>query len=246
MPDIAYQLYCSRNFPPLSDTCKMLGEAGYKNVEGFGGLFDDMDGLQHALELGGLSMTSSHMGLDLVIGDPQKALEIAKTFEMKKVYVPFIMPDDRPTDAAGWTAFGEKLAEAGKQFIDNGIDFGWHNHDFEFVATPEGALPIDLIVEAGVGLELDLGWVARAGHDPVAWIEKYAGKISGAHVKDIAAPGECADEDGWADVGHGVMDWTAITAALSAAGVDYYVVEHDNPNDAARFAQRSIQFIKNL
>jgi len=128
---------------------------------------------------------------------------------------------------------------------DNGIAYGWHNHAFEFDATPEGALPIDLIVEAGVDLELDLGWVARAGHDPVAWIEKYAGKISAAHVKDIAPDGECADEDGWADVGHGVLDWTAILGALKTAGVESFVVEHDNPNDPTRFAKRSLEFLKN-
>ena len=246
MPDIAYQLYCSRNFPPLADTCKMLGEAGYTAVEGYGGLFDDMDGLQNALSLGGLQMTSSHMGLDLAEGDPERAVEIAKMFGMKKVYVPFVMPDDRPKDAAGWSAFGKRLAAIGMRFKDNGIAFGWHNHAFEFEATPEGALPIDLIVEAGVDLELDIGWVVRAGHDPVTWIEKYADKISAAHIKDIAPEGDCADEDGWADVGHGVLDWDSILGALQKAGVDSFVVEHDNPNDAARFAKRSLDFLKNV
>ncbi len=246
MPDIAYQLYCSRNTPSLKDTCLMLGEAGYTYVEGYGGLFDDMDGLREAMNLGGLRMCSSHIGIDLVEGDPKRALDIAQTLRLKKVYVPFLMPDDRPTDAAGWRAFGARLAEAGKPLEDAGLEFGWHNHAFEFDATPEGALPIDLIVEAGVALELDLGWVVRAGHDPMEWIKKYAGHISGVHVKDIAPAGECLDEDGWADVGHGTMDWTAIDAALKDAGIDYYVVEHDNPNDAARFATRSLEFLKTL
>ena len=91
-----------------------------------------------------------------------------------------------------------------------------------------------------LNLELDLGWVQRAGHDPVEWINKYAGRISAAHIKDIAPTGECADEDGWADVGHGTMDWPAITAALAAAGVSHFVIEHDNPSDHERFARRSL------
>lgn len=246
MTQIAYQLYCSRNFPPLADTCAMLRTAGYTLVEGYGGLFDDVDGLESSLDQHGLTMLSCHMGLDMAGENPSEAIKIAKRLGIEKVYVPFVMPDARPTDDAGWRAFGAGLADSGKAFADAGITFGWHNHDFEFVPTETGALPIDLIAEADIALELDLGWVARAGHDPVAWIQKYAGSISSAHVKDIAPQGKAADEDGWADVGHGTLDWPAIHAALQAANVGHYVVEHDNPNDHARFAQRSLAALKAL
>jgi sugar phosphate isomerase/epimerase len=246
MTQISYQLYCSRNFPPLGETLKMLSETGFKEVEGFGGLFDDLDGLKAGLDATGLIMTSSHVGLDMVEGDAAKTIAIAKDLGIEKVIVPFLMPGDRPTDAAGWAAFGARLAEAGKPLQDAGLVFGWHNHDFEFVATETGELPQDLIAAAAddLMLELDLGWVARAGLDPVAWIQKYAGRITAAHIKDIAPAGENTDEDGWADVGHGVQDWAAIHAALQSAGVDHYVVEHDNPKDHARFASRSLASIK--
>jgi sugar phosphate isomerase/epimerase len=246
MTQISYQLYCSRNFPPLGDTLKMLSEAGFKEVEGFGGLFDDLDGLRAGLDATGLRMTSSHFGLDMVEGDAAKTIAIAKDLGIEKVIVPFLMPDDRPTDTAGWAAFGARLAAAGKPLQDAGLVFGWHNHDFEFVATETGELPQDLIAAASddLMLELDLGWVARAGLDPVACIQKYAGRITAAHIKDIARAGESADEDGWADVGHGVQDWVAIHAALQETGVDHYVVEHDNPKDHARFASRSLAAIQ--
>ncbi|SFR31705.1 Sugar phosphate isomerase/epimerase [Yoonia tamlensis] len=246
MTRISYQLYCSRNFPPLGNTLKMLAETGFKEVEGFGGLFDDLDGLKAGLDATGLKMTSSHFGLDMVEGDPAKTIAIAKDLGIEKVVVPFLMPGDRPTDAAGWAAFGARLANAGKPLQDAGLVFGWHNHDFEFVATETGELPQDLIAAASddLALELDLGWVARAGLDPVAWIQKYAGRITAAHIKDIAPAGENADEDGWADVGHGTQDWAAIHSALQATGVDHYVIEHDNPKDHARFASRSLASIQ--
>lgn len=248
MTRISYQLYCSRNFPPLGDTLKMLAETGFKEVEGFGGLFDDLDVLKAGLDATGLKMTSSHFGMDMVEGDAAKTIAIAKDLGIEKVIVPFLMPGDRPTDAAGWAAFGARLAKAGKPVQDAGLVFGWHNHDFEFVATESGDLPIDLIAQASddLMLELDLGWVARAGLDPVAWIQKYAGRITAAHIKDLAAAGESVDEDGWADVGHGVQDWAAIHAALQATGVDHYVIEHDNPKDHARFARRSLASIQNF
>ena len=61
------------------------------------------------------------------------------------------------------------------------------------------------------------------------------------HVKDIAPAGENANEDGWADVGHGTMDWDALYAAAKQfTNARYFVMEHDNPADVDRFASRSI------
>ncbi|MCK0096110.1 sugar phosphate isomerase/epimerase [Yoonia sp. F2084L] len=246
MPRISYQLYCSRNHPPLSETLQMLAKAGYREVEGYGGLLDDVEALRVGLDANGLRMTSCHIGLDMIETDPAGTLAIIRKLGIEKVFAPYIAADVRPTDTAGWVAFGQRLATAGKPLEDAGLQFGWHNHDFELAATPEGDFPLDLIVAASdtMMLELDLGWVRVAGHDPVAWISKYAKRLAAVHIKDIAPDGECANEDGWADVGHGIMDWAAIHSALQAAGVDHYVAEHDNPSDDARFATRSIASIQ--
>jgi sugar phosphate isomerase/epimerase len=248
MTHISYQLYCSRNFPPLSETLKMLAEAGFKEVEGFGGLFNDLDALNAAFKDTDLKMTSSHIDLKMMEDDPEKVLEIIANFGIRSAFGPYLQPEDRPTDAAGWTAFGARLAKIGKPFVAAGINFGWHNHDFELVALPSGEMPLDLMMDAApdMMLELDLGWVQRAGQDPIEWINKYAGRIAAAHIKDLAPEGENADEDGWADVGHGTMDWSAIHAALQAAGVDHYVVEHDNPSDHKRMATRSLATVNTL
>ena len=187
-------------------------------------------------------MPTGHFGLDMVEGDPARAIEVAKTLGIKHVLVPHIAQDLRPTDTAGWRAFGARLAKAGQPIIDAGLNFGWHNHDFELVAGADGVMPLDAMMEGGpsLSLELDLGWVQRAGQSPAAWIDKYADRLVAVHIKDIAPNGECVDEDGWADVGHGTMDWASITAALAAANVTHFVIEHDNPNDDERFARRSL------
>ena len=107
---------------------------------------------------------------------------------------------------------------------------------------------MDMILEGGPDLdvELDVAWVARGGQDPLVWIEKLADRIVAAHVKDIAPEGENTDEDGWADVGHGTMDWPALMAALKKVDCKLFVLEHDNPNDDARFARRSIDFLNSI
>lgn len=242
MTTIAYQLYCSRNFPPLGDTLSMLKSTGFDYVEGFGGLYDDPGATRAALDAAGVSMPSAHFGLDLIENDLERALSIARTLGVQKVIVPYLMPEDRPNDRHGWSAFAARLAEAGKPVKEAGFSYGWHNHDFE-LADLGGVTALDLIAEAGVDLELDLGWVQAAGHDPSAWLVKYAAQTISVHVKDLAPAGECADEDGWADVGHGVIDWSPIRATLAASGVDHWIVEHDNPSDHARFAARSLATI---
>lgn len=243
MNTIAYQLYCSRNFPPLADTLAMLARAGYTATEGYGGLYADLDALKAGLDANGLTMPSGHFGLDMVEGDPARAVHVARVLGMEKVIVPFVMPDARPADKAGWAAFGQRLAEAGKPVRDAGLAFGWHNHDFELVDLGGGETPLDLIAAAGVDLELDLGWVFVAGQDPAAQLRKYGSQVTAVHVKDRAPAGTAA-EDGWADVGHGIIDWAPIRAALGEIGVTHFVMEHDNPADPARFAARSLSTVK--
>ena len=55
------------------------------------------------------------------------------------------------------------------------------------------------------------------------------------------------DEDGWADVGDGVLDWRGqLAPAALANGARWLVAEHDKPSDPARFARRSFAFLNSL
>ncbi len=89
--------------------------------------------------------------------------------------------------------------------------------------------------------EADVAWIIRGGADPLEWIERHGSRISAVHVKDIAPEGECADEDGWADLGHGTVDWQGICRALKSTPVRLFIMEHDKPSDDHRFARRSIE-----
>lgn len=245
MADISYQLYCSRKFPPLEGTLAMLAAAGYTDVEGFGGLYGDPDAFRAALDKAGLAMPTGHFGLAQIEGERDTMLAMARALKMQAVIVPHVAAPDRPTGAKGWEAFAARLAEAGKPFRDAGFAFGWHNHDFEFVPTEDGRTPQEIIAaQDGVSLEVDIGWVVRAGQDPVAWIDRFGSKVIAAHIKDIAPRGEAADEDGWADVGYGSVNWGPIVAALAAAGCSRFVIEHDNPKDDKRFATRSLATVR--
>lgn len=243
MTTIAYQLYCSRNFPPLDDTLRMLSEAGYKAVEGYGGLYGEPEALRAALDRHGLHMPSGHFALDMLESDPQGAIAVAELLDVDKVFVPWIAPEHRGTDLASWRAFAGRVAKALEPVRHAGFTVGWHNHDWD-LADVGGTTPVDLMAEAGLDLELDLGWVARAGQDPAAVLRRLGGRVRAVHLKDLAPEGQAQDEDGWADVGHGTQGWAAIKQELDAQGIDHWVIEHDNPSDHARFARRSIETVK--
>jgi sugar phosphate isomerase/epimerase len=245
MTDFSYQLYCSRNFPPLSRTLEMVAAAGYRNVEGYGTLYADaakVAELKEHLAASGLKMPTGHFGLDMLEQQPDRVLEIAEAVGIGTIYCPYLMPDQRPESGAAWHAFGKRLQAAGAPYRDAGLGFGWHNHDFEFKRTSDGALPHTAIFEGGPDLEweADLAWVIKGGADPLEWIKTFGKRLTAVHIKDIAPEGQNADEDGWADVGHGTVDWKGLMAALRTTGAKYFIVEHDNPKDAARFAERSL------
>jgi sugar phosphate isomerase/epimerase len=243
MTDFSYQLYSSRNFPPLSDTLKMLARLGYKQVEGYGALYADdaaVEELKRGLAENGLKMPTGHFALDMLESEPRKALGIAEALGIETLYCPYLPAEQRPDTGAGWLDFGKRLAAAGARYRDAGLGFGWHNHDFEFRPLPDGSLPIVAIFEGGPDLEweADIAWVVRGGADPFEWIKTFGERITAVHVKDIGEGKN--EEDGWADVGDGTMDWKGLMTALEGTPVKVFVMEHDNPSDAARFAERSL------
>ncbi|UGY11677.1 sugar phosphate isomerase/epimerase family protein [Phyllobacterium pellucidum] len=246
MTDFSYQLYSSRSFPPLEKTFSMLKRHGYAQVEGFGAVYADPKATRAALDANGLAMPTGHFSIDLLENEPQKVLDIAGTLGMKAIFCPHLAPDLRPADREGWLAFGERLERAHATYSKAGYVFGWHNHDFEFKALADGSLPQDAIFAAApsIAWEADIAWIIRAGADPVQWIKGHGDRIVAVHVKDIAGPGENANEDGWADVGHGTVDWKGLMGTLRETPAQYFIMEHDNPSDDERFARRSIATVK--
>lgn len=244
--DYSYQLYSARNAGPLDDSLAMLKAAGYRQVEGWGGLYTDPPALAESLRNNGLTMPTAHFGLSDLM-NTAKSIETATTLGIKTLICPAIGKEERTQDRGKWAELGRTLASLGETFTAAGFGFGWHNHDFEFVKNSDGSYPMDIILETAPALEweFDVAWGVKGGIDPLQWMDKYGNRITAIHVKDIAPAGQALDEDGWADVGQGTLDWpTLIAAAKSKTRAKYFVMEHDKPSDAARFARRSMDATK--
>ncbi len=238
---LSFQLYSARNFPPLESQLATLAALGYRRVEPYGAMLADVDALAGALAKHRLTAPSCHVGLDALAGDLDGTVQSVKSIGAKLLIAPFLQPDERPGDAAGWRALGGKLADLQATLATHGLRLAWHNHDFEFVRTEDGQVPLLLMFEAAPNLlwQADIGWVARAGEDVAAWLDRHGERIAAIHLKDLAPAGENADEDGWADIGHGTMDRARLAPLLATTSAELFVAEHDNPSDYERFARRS-------
>ena len=118
------------------------------------------------------------------------------------------------------------IAERGR---DGGIQVLYHNHDFEFKPAAGGVVPIEYFLEhsdpAVLNFQMDLFWVTKAGADPVAYIEKYPGRWTSFHVKDMDAEGR------FAPVGKGGIDFARVLAKRGTAGTEFLLVEQDQVFD---------------
>jgi sugar phosphate isomerase/epimerase len=238
---LSFQLYSARSLEPLEAQFELLAGLGYKRVEPFGGLLNDPQGLKTQLDLHGMSAPSAHVGLDRLRADPVAAVRMCRDLGVRTIYAPAPPVGERDGGEAEWTALGRELDRIGKIVTAEGLKFGWHNHNWEYAKAADGRRYIDILLEQAPELlwQADLAWMVRGGADPIAELKRYAGRIEAVHVKDIAPAGLCLDEDGWADPGHGVLDWSKLVPVLNEIGVTLFVAEHDKPNDVARFARRA-------
>lgn len=133
--------------------------------------------------------------------------------------------------------------EVGQIMKNVGIQFGYHNHNFEF-ANLDGVVPYydiylpemdpDLIT-----MEIDLYWVTKAGQDPVEMFNKYPGRFQLFHMKDMlnknGIPFYDVIKDDICSVGEGVVDFKRILEAKKVAGMKYMFVEDDNQGNGKPF-----------
>ena len=244
MTDFSYQLYSSRNFPPLTETLKMLKRAGYASVEGYGALYADeakVAELKAHLGDSGLTMPTGHFGLDMIEQEPARVLEIAKALDIETIYCPYLQPDDRPDTGAAWVAFGRRLQEAGKPYPRRRPRLRLAQPRLRVQAARRRRHPAgrDLRGRPGprVGGRSRLG--DKGGGDPVDWVKTFGKRLTAVHVKDIAPAGQNADEDGWADVGQGMVDWKGLMAALRSTDVKYFIDRARQP-EGRRALRRTV------
>jgi sugar phosphate isomerase/epimerase len=244
--DLSFQLWSSRASQSLPSQLQTLKAYGYTDVQPFHDQWNEPERLRAALDEFGLTCKSGHFTMELLENEHAQVVSASQLLGVKLVVAPWLDPDKRPKDRDGWMSIGVRLAQLSKRYFDVGLGFAWHNHDFEFVRLPDGSYPIEHVLGEDLLFEIDVAWVFRAKVDPLPWLKRYAGRIPAVHIKDMAPEGDKLDEDGWADVGTGIVPWRQLWPAVVASGAQLMIAEHDNPSDYIRFARVSADAIRSL
>jgi len=225
---VGLQLYTVRDQMKLDfeSTIARVAQIGYKEVE-FAGYYNRSPAdVRAILDHNGLSAPSTHIAFENA--DQWKtALATAKAVGHEYIVMPWI-PAERRKTLDDWKNFAQVFNQAGQMARDAGLQFAYHNHDFEFPKI-DGQVPYDVLLQNTdpklVQLEIDLYWITKGGQDPLAYFARWPGRIPLVHVKDSAGP----PDHKMVDVGQGKIDWKRIFAKKDQAGIKHVFVEHDQP-----------------
>ena len=247
---LSIQLYTMRSLGDLDRILDAVAEAGYRQVETVNSHLEDAATTKAKLDARGLKASSSHVSLAALRERPDAVVEASQALGVDQLFMPAVSPEQRAMAADGWRALGRELGEISERLRTRGIELGYHNHDWELQPKEGARTALELIFEAAEGSPLtwqaDVAWLVRGRVEPKPWLNRYRSRLTSAHVKDLAPPGQNHDEDGWADVGSGVLGWRDLWPACRDAGARWMVVEHDKPKDPARTARASFAFLTGM
>jgi sugar phosphate isomerase/epimerase len=255
---VGVQLYTVRDLmkSDFDGTIAKVASIGYKEVE-FAGYFGRTGQQVRAVcDKNGLSPVSTHVQYDELDDNFASVVETSKTIGMKYIICPWI-PEELRKSPDIWKQAAEKFNRCGEHSKKAGMQFGYHNHWFEFLPV-DGKLPYDQLLKECdanlVKMEMDLCWITAAGGDPLKYFSAYPGRFPLVHVKDlktlpkITAGGaqNYGDTVDLTEVGSGLIDWKKIFAQSDKAGIKHYIVEHDHPKQPFDSIETSYEYLSKL
>jgi sugar phosphate isomerase/epimerase len=247
---VGLQLYTIRDAmaEDVPGSLKKVSDLGYKYVE----LANYADGKFYGYSPSefkkmvndlGMEAISSHTAVESAVVTSESAKLLADAHAelgVRYCVQPWINDEDRNIETykrmiADWNKVGRIMKDAG-------IQFGYHNHNFEFKET-DGLIPYyDIFMKEMdrdlITMELDLYWATKAGQDPVEMFNKYPGRFQLWHFKDMSeksAPFYDVVKDDITSVGSGLIDFDRIYAARETAGLKDFFVEDDNQGNGKPF-----------
>ncbi|MCL2833363.1 MAG: sugar phosphate isomerase/epimerase [Treponema sp.] len=228
---IAAQLYNCRDYcktpQDIEATLRRAKTIGFDviQISGFGPC--DPDLLAGWVKELGLEVCLTHVPYQRLADQAELKKVIA---EHKKLGCPIIGLGSRPGDVfpnsfEGWTRFIKKARELSKHIKDEGLNFSYHNHDFEFEKW-NGVTAMDRLIEEVPDMlfTLDTFWVQAGGANPLKYIKKLEGRIKVIHFKDFRIANRTRQ---FAEIGQGNLDWDEIIPLSKSIGVTHAAIEQD-------------------
>ncbi|MGA3372571.1 MAG: sugar phosphate isomerase/epimerase [Terracidiphilus sp.] len=229
---IGLQLYSVRELLPkdFNGTLAKVRADGYTEVEAAGYYDKTAADFRKAMDKAGLRCTSTHHPLVPLLEHGDELIEYGHTLGLDYIICPW--PRRRDPAATGaltlddWRWVAGQLNRIGEKVKAAGMVFGYHNHGPEF-GSEGGVIFYDELLRLTdpklVCFEMDCGWVAAAGRNPVDYLGKIPERFPLLHVKDMVkgANGQFHSTV----MGRGVVDYKPILRA--ATNLKHYYIEQE-------------------
>ena len=239
----------SKDVPGTLDYIK---EMGIRNIE-FSNLFGKTATEMRALlDARGMVCTSYGVYYDALTNKTDAVIRDAKTLGAEFVRVGMI-PHKGEFTVQQAEAAVKDFNRVGQKLKENGIEFSYHNHGYDFTPYEKGTLYDYLIQNTNpdyVSFELDILWVHQFGQDPVAYLKKYPNRFRMMHVKDlkkglpVGLDVKTSPEND-VPLGSGQIDVKKILKQAKKSSVKYYYLEDENSNARAQ-VPLSLAYLKTL
>lgn len=132
-----------------------------------------------------------------------------------------------------WRRTADLLNEKAAILARSGLHVAYHNHDVEFLRPVGEAAGWSILVERTdpevVSFELDTGWAASAGADPVELLESLGQRVRLIQAKDVARASTDVLRLAATDVGTGIVHWQRLSALARRIAVRHVFFEQDPP-----------------
>lgn len=234
-PKLAAQVYTIRDFIKTAENFA----ASMTRVRrlGYAGVQLDLEhhpavpavAIRRACDDAGLAICISHFDYALFESELDAIIERQQIWDCNQTAIVAMPGRFHEQGADGYRRFAAAASAIGERLAAAGITLSYHNHSFEFVRYGDQT-GLDLILAESdpryLQAEIDTYWVQHGGGDPTAWINKVAGRMAVVHYKDMAILPD--NQQVFAEVGEGNLNWPAIVAATMATQVPWIVVEQDH------------------
>jgi sugar phosphate isomerase/epimerase len=262
------QLYTVRSEvlkQPLA-TLQAIAEIGYREVEM---LRDQVKLLAPLLKSVNLTPVSLHFETPLLTGNwtawqhadmppvetgvtYESCLALARDHGFRYIVFNYLSPEER-LGLDFYQSLAEKLNRAAYQANVAGLQFCYHNHDFEFEPKP-GGRPIDTLLKYMdpklIRLEVDAFWVSMAGVNAAEFLREHADRVELVHLKDRAKGTPThydiatVPNETYRELGYGDLPLRDILDAISHTDARHIFVEQDFSKDPLASLRQSYAFLK--
>lgn len=180
------------------DALEKVAKMGYAGVEfaGFGGIF--AEDMKKKLDELGLEGISAHIPYDQLTDHLEETIAYLKTIGASFI----VCPGAEVNSVENAKKIATEFNRIGKVCKENGLRFGYHNHDFEF-KMDDGQYPLEVLFEnvdpEYVIQQPDVFWVQYAGLDALEYVRKNKGRCPIIHLKQLRGKDNVDAQDGTID-----------------------------------------------